>query len=246
MPTLPLILQLADYLMALIGGIALPLLDHSVIVDRYYIRYPLYAYATASSGHSEFLQRLIGFLIVTGNFSRHPLFPGRFLVFGAWQFVELFLPMWTFIRKVEPDQKVFDFMARKEGCLYLYFGPTVAFFLIKFLWPFRYHFAITFACSFAALLVCPNSWGNRIIWKLLEMWVRTIRLTSRYDLEINKILARTYEALTTPFDSWEAKVARRRRTDTHHYQPLEKAHHRTDTYHYQPLKEDHIRLLRLN
>jgi len=231
-PNLSPILELADYLLAIIGSIALPLLDHSLIVDRYYIRYAFYAFATAASGHSEYLQRLIGLLIVTGNFSRHPLFPGRFVLFGAWQFVQLCLPMWTFIREVEPDQKVIDFMGRKEGCLYLYFGPTVAFLLIKFLWPFRYHFAITFASSFAVLLVCPNPWRGRIIWKLLQMWLWTIRLQNRYDLAIHDILIRTYEALTTPFDRWEAKVVRRRRTDTYHYQPLEKAHH--------------IRLLRLN
>lgn len=230
-PNLSPILGLCDFLLAIIGGIALPLLDHSIIVDRYYIRYAIYAFATAASGHSEYLKRLIGILIVNGNFSRNPLFPGRFVLFGAWQFVQLCLPIWTSIREVEPDQKVFDFMGHKEGCLYLYFGPTVAFFLIKFLWPFRYHFAITFASSFAALLVCPNPWRGRIIWKLLQMWVRTIRLQNRYDLAIHDILARTYEALTIPFDRWEANVARRRRTDY---------------YHYQPLKEDHIRLLRLN
>jgi hypothetical protein len=226
------ILALADWLLAISAGIALPLLDHSLIVDRYFLRYIIYAYATAASCHSEYLKRLIGALIVTGRFSRHPLFPGRFVVFGVWQFVQFCIPMWTFIRGVDPDQSVFDFMGHKEGCLYLYFGPTVAFFLIRFLWPFRYHFAITFASSFAALLVCPNPWRDRIIWKLLQMWIWTVRLQNRYDLAIHDILARTHEAITTPFDRWEANIARRRRTDPYHYQPLKKSHH--------------IRLLRLN
>jgi hypothetical protein len=120
------ILALADWLLAINAGIALPLLDHSLIVDRYFLRYIIYAYATAASCHSEYLKRLIGALIVTGRFSRHPLFPGRFVVFGVWQFVQFCIPMWTFIRGVDPDQSVFNFMGHKEGCLYLYFGPTAA------------------------------------------------------------------------------------------------------------------------
>ncbi|PMD15124.1 hypothetical protein NA56DRAFT_357572 [Hyaloscypha hepaticicola] len=74
-PNLSPILGLCDFLLAIIGGIALPLLDHSIIVDRYYIRYAIYAFATAASGHSEYLKRLIGILIVNGNFSRNPAVP---------------------------------------------------------------------------------------------------------------------------------------------------------------------------
>jgi hypothetical protein len=120
------ILEFSDYLLAIIGSIALPLLDHSLITDRYYIRYFFYVVAVAAaSDRSNILKRLIVYSIVRGKFSTSPLFPDRFAFFEVWQFVQLCLPMWTFIRGVEPDQKAFDFMGRNEGCLYIHFGPAV-------------------------------------------------------------------------------------------------------------------------
>jgi hypothetical protein len=233
---LAVVFEFSGILLAIVGGIALPILDRRLGPNLRGFQYLIYG-ATAAFDRTGVLRMLIVFSVLFSRLSSSPLFSGLFPLFGVGHVLLLCHLMWALIRGLEPDQDIISLMGLAEGHLYLYFGPTIATLVIKALWSIRYYLIIGIPSLFAALAACPNPLLHRIIDKTFQITLWSTKFTSRYDLAIHDIFVRTYEALSTLFDRWEVEIAKRHRDGR--LSPL-------DTYDYCKIeKPDCIRLLEL-
>lgn len=219
-----------DFLLAGIGGIVVPILDYYVAPDPHgYL-----VYATAACDRTC----LLFGLIVVSELSPFPPISSLFALYGIWQGLTPCLPMWRHIRELETDSEYFMAMQRIQGRLILYFGPTVAILVAKFLWSIRYYILIAIISLFAAMQTFSFELRTRLTEKLLLIVTNLVKIPSRYGLDTQNLFLHVCEGLIAPLNRWEVAIARRRRDRKHSSKSL-------SPYRYRPLKNQCIRLLRL-
>jgi len=223
------LLIILQILSSAVGGIVVPYLDNVLgLRTREYLTYVLAAFE--STGILFKLRLTFGLFIF-------PALASLFNLFAVWHALLLLPPMMRYIRGVETEDKFSGSMATVEIRFYLYFGPTVALYIVRFLWSIRGIIAAVSISLTGTLILCPNSLRSQVTAMVFKIAVTLIRLYSRYDINIRGLIIRACDALVAPFDRWEIEIVKWRRE--RRYRPL-------TSYQYRKLETyRHIRLLRL-
>ena len=217
------------FLLSAVGGIVVPILDN--ILDLRTRGYLIYILTACTPTGVFFLLRL------SSDLFSLPSLSSLFSFFGTLQALLLFPPMGRYIRGLETDMGFFGSMAYVEIRLILYFGPTVAFHAVRFLWSIFDLIVVVSLSLVVAFTTGPTDLRNRVSAIILPRVVKLIKYHNRYDLNIRGLFMHACEALIAPFDRWEIAIGQRRRNRRH--PPLE-------PYQYHKLKKPrYIRLLRL-